>query len=257
MDPFNHPWELGLVLAIVLAAAIDLGWRTAAYCHIQDDSNRKDQMTAIRDGLFVLVSLLLGFTLALAAPRYAERRSLLIEEAISIGTTYLRAGTLPQPYRDHSQQLFRDYVDTRLDLDKSGLDSVLLNDASSRSKRIQEELWADAQALAQTDRSALTAVYLNSLNETIDLHEKRVAAFENRIPRPIWVLILSISIITVFTRGLTLARRFWLTLVLAPVSIAIVVALIADLDTPTSGLIRLDQRAMLRLKADLTRPPAH
>jgi hypothetical protein len=254
---FNHPWELGVVMAIVLATAMDLGRRTAAHSHIQDDANRKDQMTAIRDGLFVLVSLLLGFTFALAAPRYAERRSLLIEEAISIGTTYLRASTLPQPYRDHSQQLLRDYVDTRLDLDQSGLDSALFDDASRRSKRIQEQLWADAQALAQTDRSALMAVYLNSLNETIDLHEKRVAAFENRIPHAIWALIVCISIIAVFTRGLTLARGFWLTLVLAPITIAIVVALIADLDTPSSGLIRLDQRAMLRLKADLTPPPAH
>jgi hypothetical protein len=54
-------------------------------------------MVAIRDGLFVLVSLLLGFTLALAVPRYTERRTLLVEEAISIGTIYLRAAVLPRP----------------------------------------------------------------------------------------------------------------------------------------------------------------
>jgi hypothetical protein len=45
-----------------------------------------------------------------------------------------------------------------------------------------------------------------------------------------------------------------LTLVIAPLTIAIVVALIADLDTPSSGLILLDQRAMLRLKADINTP---
>jgi hypothetical protein len=50
---------------------------------------------AISDGLFALVSLLLGFTLTLAAARFFERRSLLIEESNSIGTTYLRAVTLP------------------------------------------------------------------------------------------------------------------------------------------------------------------
>jgi len=64
-------------------------------------------------------------------------------------------------------------------------------------------------------------------------------------------LILCVSSIAVFTRGSTLTSRFWLTLILVPITIAIVVALIADLDTPSRGLIRLDQRAMQRLKADM------
>jgi hypothetical protein len=64
-------------------------------------------------------------------------------------------------------------------------------------------------------------------------------------------------VIAVFTRGLTLASRFWLNLVLAPLTIAIVVTLIADLDSPSRGFIRLDQRAMQRLKADLAIQSAH
>lgn len=247
----NEPWLFGLVVGLVLAGAIELGRLTANYFRIQEDANRKDQMVAIRDGLFILVSLLLGFTLALAVPRFVERRSLLVEEAVSIGTTYLRAGTLPQSYRDHSQQLLRQYVNARLDLDGAGLDANRFAEALRRSKQIQGELWSEVVSLTQTDRSAIAAAYLNALNETIDLHDKRVAALENRIPRSIWVLILSVSLIAVFTRGLTLTRRFWLTLVLAPVTIAIVIALVADLDTPSRGLIRLDQQAMQRLKVEL------
>jgi hypothetical protein len=251
----NHPWQLGLLLAIVLSATIELGHRAALYLHIPENPDRREQMVAIRDGFFVLIGLLLGFTLALEAPRYAERRSLLVDEAVSIGTTYLRAGTLPQPYREHSQQLLRQYVDARIDLDDAGLDAARFAEASNRSKRIHDQLWADLLAVCQTDRTAVTAVYVNSLNETFDLHERRVAALENRIPSPIWMLVIVVSVIAVFTRGLTLTRRFWLTLVLVPVTIAIVVALIDDLDTPSRGLIRLDRRAMQRLKADLTVQP--
>ena len=105
------------------------------------------------------------------------------------------------------------------------------------------------------DRTAITAVYLNSLNETIDLHEKRIASFENRVPRPVWLLIISTSLIAVFTRGSTLASRFWLGVILIPITIAIVVALIADLDTPDRGLIRLDQRSLQRLKTDISVVP--
>jgi hypothetical protein len=251
----NQPWLFGLMLAISLAVAIELGQRTAAYIHIHDDTNRKEQMVAIRDGLFFLVSLLLGFTLALAVPRYTERRALLVQEAISIGTTFLRADLLPQPYRDNAHNLLRRYVDARLDLDNACLDAARFNEAASRSKHIQAQLWADAVAVGQTDRTAIAATYIDSLNETIDLHDKRIAALENRIPISIWLLILSVSVIAIFTRGLTLTRRFWLTLVLAPISIAIVVALVADLDSPSAGLIRLDQRASQRLKTELSSEP--
>ena len=114
-----------------------------------------------------------------------------------------------------------------------------------------------AEPVAQNDRTAVTGIYLNSLNETIDLHEKRLAAFENRVPQPIWLLIISVSLIAVFTRGSTLTTRFWLTLVLLPITIAIVVSLIADLDSPSRGLIQLDQRALQRLKADMSTEAEH
>lgn len=249
---FNHPWELGLVIAILLSFVLDFGRYVAARTQIQEVPQRKEQMGTIRDGMFVLVSLLLGFTLTLAASRFVERRNLLVEEAISLGTTYLRADTLPAPYRDHSKELLREYVDTRLELDGESLDSARATATLSRSKHLQEALWLDAAAVGQIDRSAMTSVYVNSLNETIDLHEKRVAAFENRVPLPIWALILSVSVIAVFTRGSTLTSRFWLTLILVPITLAIVVSLIADLDSPSRGLIRLDQRAMQRLKVEMT-----
>jgi hypothetical protein len=117
---------------------------------------------------------------------------------------------------------------------------------------IQRQLWEGAEAVARTDRTAITATYLTSLNETIDLDEQRLAAMENRIPIAIWVLILCVSAIAILSRGLTLTRRFWLTLLLGPVTIAIVLALVADLDSPASGLLRLDDRAMQRLKAELS-----
>ena len=247
----NLPPVLAVLLLLVLAIGLELGYRVGARLRIQEDPNRKEQMGTTRDGLFLLVSLVLGFTLAIAATRFADRRSLLIVEAVSVGTTYLRASTLPQPYRGHSQSLFREYVDNRLELDRAAHDDARFAEASNRSKHIQQELWRDAAAVAQSDRTAITAAYINSLNEMIDLHEKRVAAFENRIPPPIWLMIAAVSVIAVFSRGMTLAAHFLFTVVLIPLTIAIVVGLIADLDAPSTGLIRLDQRAMQRLHADL------
>ena len=214
-------------------------------------------MTAIRDGLFVLVSLLLGFTLALAGARFAERRTRLVGEAVSIEATYLRAGVLPQPYRDNARGLLRRYTDTQLDLDDAGPDEARFNEATNRAKHIQAQLWADAVTVTQTDRSAITAVtYLTSLIETIDLHEERLAALENRIPLSIWSLILS----RVSDRNFQ-PRPHANTPLLADARPRpyhhrrIVVALVADLDTPSSGLIRVDHRVMERVKSSLNSEP--
>lgn len=131
------------------------------------------------------------------------------------------------------------------------MDTDRFAQASRQAKQIQERLWEDVDELSKTDRSAIMASYISSLNEIIDLHGKRLAAFENRIPITIWLMIVSVALIAVFARGLALGRRFWLTLALAPVTIALVVALIADLDTPSAGLIRLDDRAMQRLQSEI------
>jgi hypothetical protein len=248
----NHPWPLGFLTALLLAGTIEVGRHTANHFRIQEDSNRRDQMTALRDGLFVLTGLLFGFTLALAASRFGERRTLLIEEVNAIGMTYLRAETLAEPTRGQARELLRQYVDARLDFDGAGLDALRAEEASNRGKKIQEQLWAGVVDVMKTDRSPVSVAYMNSLNDVIDLHEKRVSALENRVPASIWLLIFCVSTIAIFSRGLTLARRFWMTVVLAPLTMAIVITLIADVDTPSSGLIRLDERAMLRLKADMT-----
>ena len=253
MSIFDYPLPLGLLLGILLAIALEVGRRVAVRYKIGQTPERKEQMGTIRDGFFVLLSLLLGFTLTFAATRFAERRSLAVEEAVSIGTTYLRASTLPQPYRDHSKQLFREYVDARLALG----DREQSNEAVSRSQHVQEQLWLDAAAVAQKDRSAITAVYVNSLNETIDLDAKRAAAFEYHVAQPIWILIFLISLIVGFTRGATMTSRFWLSLFLIPITIAIVVVLIADLDTPNQGLIRVDQRPLQRLKTEIGAEDTH
>jgi hypothetical protein len=55
----------------------------------------------------------------------------------------------------------------------------------------------------------------------------------------------------VFARGCTLRSRFWLTFVLVPVSITVVAALTADLDSSRGGFVRLDDRVMQRLKAEM------
>ncbi len=89
------------------------------------------------------------------------------------------------------------------------------------------------------------------MNESIDLTEKRLATLENRIPNAIWILLVLISILSCLTIGVSERRRFWFLMGVSPLTIAIVMALIADLDSPRTGLIQVGQQSLRRVQQDL------
>ena len=120
----NHQWLVAISLFVFMALAIELGYRTGIKFRIGDDQDRKEQINAIAQGLVVLLSLLLSFTLTMAVSRYDHRRELIVREADAIGTTYLRAATLGQPYQGNVEQLLRNYVDARLGFFATGSDAA-------------------------------------------------------------------------------------------------------------------------------------
>jgi hypothetical protein len=97
----------------------------------------------------------------------------------------------------------------------------------------------------------MTALFVASLNDTIDLSEKRLTALENRIPPTIWLMLLLIALLTCLMSGYGQRRRFWLIAVVSPLMIVIVMGLIPDLDSPRSGFLRVDLRSLDRLAQDL------
>ncbi len=247
----NHHWLLATSLFLLLALVGELGYRVGIKSRIEQDHNRKEQINAIGSSLFVLLSLLVSFTLTMAVSRYDQRRELVVREADAIGTTYLRAATLGPPYQQKFEQLLRSYVDARIDFFAAGVDRAQLEQAVNQSRRLQQELWNNLVAVSQSKQTPVVVAFMNSLNEVIDLDSQRLAALENRIPSRVWMLITIVALVVVFTRGLTLGRRFWLTLVLGPMTIAVAVGLIADVDSPRTGFVRVNQGPLYRLKAEI------
>ena len=100
---------VGLFLVCLMMCEIGIRVRFRISAAIDED--RHEQIAAARDALAVLLSLLLGFTLAMALKHFDDRRDLVVEEANAIGTTSLRALTLPEPARCEVLELLREYVD--------------------------------------------------------------------------------------------------------------------------------------------------
>jgi hypothetical protein len=199
-----------------------------------------------------LVALVLGFTFSLASNRFDARRAAVLEEANAIGTTYLRSQLLPDPERQEVTRLLKEYVAIRIEATQPGRTEAAL----ARSEEIHELVWQQAiSAAAKDNHSITTGIFIQSLNDVIDLHAKRVqVGIRSRIPLVIWVGLLGMSILGIASVGYQAAlaaTRRSPAMVALVVAFAVVLFFITDLDRGQEGLLRVSQQAMSDLQATI------
>jgi len=195
-----------------------------------------------------LVVFLLAFTFNMAAGRFQDRRDVLIEDANAIGTAYLRTETIAEPERSNIKALLRQYVDDRIDLFvTSDLEAWL-----ARTNENQNELWLQTAAVVQKDRSPVAAVFETSMNEMIDVHTKRLTiGLQHRIPDSIWLALYALITLGIAAMGYQnglLDRGRSPAVVIVALIFAVVIFMIADLDRPGVGSIKVDQQPMIDLR---------
>ena len=239
---------------IVLSCAFGLGvflgkkHRSAAG---QDDRAPIGSIVAATLGL---LGFLLAFTFGIVAAKFDERRSLVVDEANAIGTTYLRSIYLPDPYQANIQKLLREYVSTRLEAIKSDQ----MPQGIKNSEALQDRLWSQAVEIAKSHPdSDVAALFISSLNEMIDLHTKRVnIGVYFRLPIIIWGVLYFVTILAFgsvgFQVGLFHARFLGIALLLI-LTFSSVIVLIVDLDRPLEGFVRVSQQPLIDLMDRLNR----
>lgn len=239
-------WLLHLTVALLLGAAIEAGFRYGVARHAHNPEEREQPVFAVVASILGLLALMLSFTFHFAATKFEGRRQAVVAEANAIGTTYLRSRMLPEAQRGPTGKLLAEYVGVRIEASKA--ESIA--DALKRSGELHEELWKLATAAAEETKSpVITGLYIQSLNELIDLHEERVqAALRSRIPLVLWGALISLSIVGVgavgYESGLAKSCRSPVMAVLV-LAFTVVIALIADLDRGHEGLIRVTQAALV------------
>ncbi len=249
----DEPWVLFMIVCTVLITASVLGYRLASSTRINEDRHHHEHITGLREGLFIFLGLLLGFTMAMVLPRFEQRRDLVNEEAGAIETLILRTQILPEPERGKIMGLLREYAVVREGFARNTLLSqATLNRETQHTKALQEQIWQQVIAVTRDNENAVMATYMQSANNAFDVADKRLATFEKRVPKTVWLIIFVIEAFQSFVTGYSLNRKFWLSLVVTPLVVALVTALIADLDSPRTGLIRIEQTSMERLVNDVS-----
>lgn len=250
-------WLLVLVFGLALWAALEAGYRYGRWRHARMPDEQVQQVGAIVASTLGLLALVLGFTFSFAASRFDARRQGALDEANAIGTTYLRIRLLPPELRAPAAQALKEYVAVRLEGVRNGDPTA----AITRSEQLHEVLWSQALlAGEQNPSSVMVALYINSLNELIDMHEVRVqVGTRNRIPFILWSGLLVMSLLSMaavgYCAGLSNTRRSPVKLIMV-VAFTIVLGLIADLDRSQQGLLRVGQQALVDVQRMMeTSPP--
>jgi hypothetical protein len=220
------------------------------------DSIEKADIALILGAVLTLLALLLGFTYAMSMGRFEARRQLVVDEANSIGTTYLRAKTLPEPRSSEIQKLLRQYTALRVEIAGMADDAPeKIRGIDNRTKELHGLLWSHAAALARENPNPVISVFLVTLNEMIDLHSKRLAAFRNRVPFSIYLVLFGVSAITLWLVGYYFGsskQRVRILTTMLVLLVASVMWLIMDLDQPVRGAIRTSQQSLIELHQDLS-----
>lgn len=179
----------------------------------------------------------------------------MLQEANSIGTTYLRAGYLPEPASTQTRELLAESVPLRIV-------NLVSDDIPANLKlaaEINAELWLMAEDLARaTPDSDVLAIYIESLGETIDVNETRIiAGLFAGVPEIVLVLLIIGSVLTLgmvgYGAGLTRWRSPLTTIVLIVV-LGAVITLIVDLDRPTGGFLETSQQPLIDLQRSIEPP---
>ena len=251
-------WELGLIVFAVVGGGCAVGVLIGRYLRRHSDHYREG-IGALQGALLGLVGLVLAFGLSLAVGRYQDRRADVVNDANTIGTTYLRAQTLAEPQRSRSLALLRRYNDLAIRVTYEVPGSASLRATAADQGRLQQMLWRlGGEAINGRPRDSAPRLYLESLNGMIDQQEVRLAGLNNHPPNAVLLLellgaALALGMLALYV---TVLGRGLVSVVLAAVVVSFLVLVTFDLDRPTRGFITIPASSLLAEKATMSLPPA-
>jgi len=246
-------WVFFVGTILLVMVSIEAGYRLSRR---RSEREKESAVSAVAGSVLALLAFMLAFTFGIVAERYDSRKELVREEANTIRTTYQRSDFLQETDRSETRRLLRNYVNARLEVARSvqlrKMTEEALAKARMESERIQSRLWEMAVANARKDmNSDVAALYIDSLNRMTEVHTSRVVVgLQQRIPAGIWVVLWGLTFFGMaavgYQTGIVGSRRSLAQPILA-ISFSMVIALIAMLDRPLTGYVKVSQQPLIDL----------
>ncbi len=245
MEPPISPLLFVLLLLIGMLLLLEVGRRLGVRRRPKETEGERGGLGTVEGAVFALFGLMVAFTFSGAASRFNEKRMLIAEEVNCIETAYLRLHLVSRQAQPALQELFRRYVDSRLETYRRLPDMVAAEMEMANSKEIQEEVWTEAVAATRLPDSHPSSglLLLPALNNMIDISTTRTLALQLHPPRIVYALLFGLGLICSLLAGFRMSsgqQRSWLHILGFTVLTVIIVYVMLDVEYPRAGLIHLE-----------------
>jgi hypothetical protein len=226
------------------------GWLGASF---RSKKPRLDDTAGADSGLILaatltLLGLIIGFTFSMATSRYEQRKNYEEAEANAIGTEYVRADLLPAADAQKVRTLLAKYTDQRI-LFYEAREEQELRRVNADIAQLQTELWSTVLRPASSQPTPLTALVVSGMNDVLNSEGYTQAAWWNRIPVSAWVLMTAIALCCNLLIGFSIRRTKTESVVFLVMTVVVSISffLIADIDSPRAGIIRVRPQNLVSL----------
>ena len=247
----NSPLTIFVGSFVALCVAAQLGQFMRRSRGDLDDRARHD-FDLVLGATLTLLGLVIGFTLSMADNRYEQRKNYEEEEANAIGTEYLRADLLPAADAQKVKPLLVKYLDLRIAYYNT-TNADQLQEINVSTAQLESSLWLAVKSPAAANQTSVVSLAVAGMNDVINSEGYTQAAWRNRVPAAAWFLLIIIGICANLLMGYGArssgkSARWLLAL---PLIVSISFLLIADIDSPRGGVIRIHPTNLTSLSQSL------
>jgi len=248
------PTAFLLLIGFGLCVGMLLCSRVAFRFGLRHTGAPDEQFAVVETATLGLVALLLAFTFQVSMSRFDEARQLIVSETNAIGTAYLRLDLLQPSDEAEIRDLFRTYLDARIQAYKtvsSGGDPAEL---ISRTRQLQQKIWSKVlEAAGRAPLPSAPLLLVPVVNQMIDITTARLLSLRTRLPDLVKGLLIAIALISSAVIGYAmgmLRHRSPFPVAIFSLIVSATIYTVLDLDSPRYGLIRLDpiEQAMEELR---------
>jgi hypothetical protein len=213
----------------------------------------REDFSIILSASLTLMGLIVAFSFSMAVSRYDQRKNLEEAEANAIGTEYVRADLLPAEDATQVRALLRDYFDQRV-LFYTVRDPAQLREVNARTAALQARMWGVVAANAKRTPTPPATLVAAGMNDVLNSQGYTQAAWWNRIPAAAWILMTAIAVCChlLVGYGARNAREERTLMMVLPLVLSISFFLIADIDSPRRGVIRVQPQNLTSIAASLS-----
>lgn len=245
----NSPLLVFVVSGVVLAFAAKSGAAFRDKARPLEDGEREDFGVVVTATL-TLLALIIGFTFSMAISRYDQRKNCEPAEASAINTELIRSDVLPDSHMVTLRRLLNNYLEQRVLFYKTRNERQLRS-IDAQTVQLQMQLWAAVRAGAAAQLPPTVGLTMGGMNDVMNAQKLAQAAWWNGIPTAAWALMLIMALFCNFLIEYGSHKRGKIIYVVLPIIVAVSFFLIADIDSPRGGVIRVSHQNLVSLSEAL------